>query len=338
MYYPWHKSERADLLERRGQLHHALLFRGVRGIGKLAFAEALARALLCETPGPGGSACGRCVACAWMEQGSHPDFRRLEPESLAEAAEGEAGTEKKEKASSQIQVEQIRGLAGFINVSSHRGGAKVVLVHPAESLNPNAANALLKSLEEPPPRTYFLLVSHRWHQLLPTIKSRCQQIPLPLPAAAEAQEWVGQQGRENTELALAQAGGAPLLAIQFDDTYWQQRAAFLKAIGSRGLDALAVAEHVRDHAPALVVGWLQKWAYDIVSHKVTGQVRYNPDFAAAVAAASSRVDLAEAVRYLRHVVRLQRIVTHPLNARLFFEELLLGYAALLRGRSFAKAA
>jgi DNA polymerase-3 subunit delta' len=338
MNYPWHKSELSGLLERRGQLHHALLLRGARGIGKLAFAEALARALLCESPGPGGSACGRCAACGWMEQGSHPDFRRLEPESLAEPAEGEAGAEKKEKASSQIPVEQVRGLAGFVNVSSHRGGAKVVLVHPAESLNANAANALLKNLEEPPPRTYFLLVAHRWHQLLPTIKSRCQQIPLPLPSSSEAREWIGRQGVENSDLALAQAGGAPLLAVQFDGLYWQQRAAFLKAIGGRGLDALAVAEHVRDHAPALVVNWLQKWAYDLVSHKVTGQVRYNPDFAAAIAAAAERVELPEAVRFLRHVVRLQRIVTHPLNARLFFEELLLVYAALLRGRPFAKAA
>jgi DNA polymerase-3 subunit delta' len=338
MNYPWNKLELSGLLEHREQLHHALLLRGARGIGKLALAETLARALLCESPGPDGSACGRCTACVWMEQGSHPDFRRLEPGSLSESAEGDAAVEKKEKASTQIQVEQVRGLAGFINVSSHRGGAKVVLVHPAESLNPNAANALLKSLEEPPPRTYFLLVAHRWHQLLPTIKSRCRQIPLPLPAAAAAKEWMRRQGVDNPDLALAQAGGAPLLAIQLDDSYWQQRAAFLKAIGGKGLDALAVAEHVRDHAPALVVGWLQKWAYDLVCHKVTGQVRYNPDFAAAIAAAAGAVELVEATRFLRHVVRLQRIVTHPLNARLFFEDLLLTYAALLRRRALGIAA
>ncbi len=337
MTYPWHKLEWTALLERKGQLHHALLLRGVQGIGKLAFAESLARALLCESPEADGSACGRCTACLWMGQGSHPDFRRLEPESLAETNEAETA-EKKEKASSQIPVEQVRGLADFINVSTHRGGARVVLIHPAESLNANAANALLKSLEEPSPRTHFLLVTHRWHQLLPTIKSRCQLIALPLPEAAAASAWLKQQGVGNPEIALAQAGGAPLLAAAYDDSYWQLRAAFLKAIGGRSLDALAVAEQLRDHAPALIVGLLQKWAYDLVNHKVTGAVRYNPDFATAIAAATARIDPLEATRFLRHVVRLQRIVAHPLNARLFFEELLLSYASLLRGRAFGKAA
>jgi len=214
MAYSWHKSDFEGLLARKEALPHALLFRGNPGIGKLALAESLARALLCEQPGPGGSACGQCTACGWMAQGSHPDFRRLEPEILAEQNEREEGGEK--KASLQIQVEQVRTLADFINVSSHRGGVKVVLIHPAETLNIHAANALLKNLEEPPARTYFLLVAHRWHQLLPTIRSRCQNVALPPPPVEAARDWLKQQGLRNPELALAQAGGAPLLALEFD--------------------------------------------------------------------------------------------------------------------------
>src|SRR6185295_6741316 len=102
MTYPWHKSEFLALLKRKEQLPHALLLRGAQGIGKLAFAEALAGALLCEKPAPDGSACGRCAGCGWLGQGSHPDFRRLEPESLAEHNEAESGAEKKEKASAKI--------------------------------------------------------------------------------------------------------------------------------------------------------------------------------------------------------------------------------------------
>jgi DNA polymerase-3 subunit delta' len=338
MVYPWHKSGWTTLIQRKGKIHHALLLRGVQGIGKLAFAESLARALLCERPGADAAACGGCAACLWMSQGSHPDFRRLEPESLAESGETEAGSEKKEKASSQIPVEQVRALADFINVSTHRGGARIVLIHPAESLTTNAANALLKNLEEPSPNTHFLLVTHRWHQLLPTIKSRCQQVALPLPEASVAIAWLEQQGVGNAEIALAQAGGAPLLAAAYDDSYWQLRASFLKGIGARNVDALAVAEQLRDQAPALVVSQLQKWSYDLVNHKVTGAVRYNPDFATAIAAAAAKIDLLEATRFLRHVVRLQRIVAHPLNARLFFEELLLSYASLMRGRPIVRAA
>ena len=327
-----------NLLQRKERLPHALLLRGTQGIGKLALAETLAQALLCEKPAPNGSACGQCVACGWSGQGGHPDFRRLEPEILAAADETEASTAKKEKASSQIPVEQVRGIAEFINISSHRGGVKVVLIHPAEALNVSAANALLKGLEEPPPRTHFLLVSHRWHQLLPTIRSRCQQIEVPPPSREAAAKWMAQQGVKNPELALAQAGGAPLLALKFDDEYWAQREQFLKSLSGEALDALALAERLRDHAPALVVSWLQKWGYDLVLHKTTGDVRYNPDQAAAIAAISGRIDLVEAVRFQWHVVRLQRVVSHPLNARLFFEELLLRYADLSRGRPLARAA
>jgi DNA polymerase-3 subunit delta' len=337
MYYPWHKMEFHALLGRRDSLPHALLLRGPQGIGKLALAEALAEALLCEIPCADGAACGRCTACGWMGQGSHPDFRRLEPESEAEAAAEQTG-EKREKASHQISVDQVRGIANFVNVSSHRGGVKVTLIHPAESLNANAANALLKSLEEPPPRTYFLLVAHRWHHLLPTLKSRCQHVALAPPSAKAAHEWLKQQGSRNPELALAQAGGAPLIAATLDESYWSQREGFLRAISGRTPDALAIAEQIRDQAPETVVAWLQKWSFDLVCHKATGKIRYNPDFAAVIGGLAQHVDLVEGVRFLRHTVRLQGIVAHPLNARLFFEEVLLKYAALIRGRPLENAA
>jgi len=328
MVYPWHSRPFAALLARTDRLPHALLLRGREGIGKLAFAEAVARALLCESPQAGGRACGKCVACAWMEQGSHPDFRRLAPESVAPPVEAEEGGQK--KPSEQIQIGQVREIGDFIVMTSHRGGAKVVLIHPAETLNVHAANALLKSLEEPPPRTYFLLVAHRWHQLLPTIRSRCEQVALAAPSHAEARDWLGGQKLRDADLALAQAGGAPLLAVKLDEDYWRQREALLTAITSTGFDSLTTAEQLRETAPALVVGWLQKWAFDLVSHKVTGRVRYNPDLADAVATTAARLDLIEALRFQRYMVGLQRIVSHPLNARLFLEQLLLAYAALLR--------
>jgi DNA polymerase III subunit delta' len=337
MIYPWHTQDFRDLLSRRESLPHALLLRGPQGVGKLALAEALAKALLCEAPGSDGAACGHCTACAWMEQGSHPDFRRLEPESESRP-DTEAAGEKREKVNTQISVNQVRGIADFINVSSHRGGVKVALIHPAESLNANAANALLKDLEEPPPNTYFLLVAHRWHQILPTLKSRCQLVSLPLPSAEAAREWLAQEGMHEPALALAQAGGAPLLAAGLDESYWRQREFFLKAISGRALDALTIAEELRDQAPAMIVGWMQKWSFDLVCHKVTGKVRYNPDFASTIAAAAQRIGLLDAVRFLRKMVRLQRVVAHPLNARLFLEELLLAYGALLGGRSLDAAA
>ena len=338
MSFQWHQATLATLLKRKGRLPHALLMRGREGIGKLAFAEALSRALLCESPGSDGAGCGKCSACAWMGQGSHPDFRRLEPEGSGDAGESEEGIKNDRKASLQISVDQVRAIADFINISSHRGGAKVVLVHPAEMLNVSAANALLKNLEEPPPNTYFLLVAHRWHQLLPTIRSRCEQIALPSPAPAAARAWLEQQALRNADLALAQAGGAPLLALGFDEEYWQQRETLLKAITGPEPNALHIAEQLRDSAPERVVGWLQRWSFDLAWHKVTGRVRYNPDRAATIAATAARLDLLETLRFQRQMVKLQRIASHPLNARLFHEQLLLSYAALIRGGPSGQAA
>lgn len=336
MAYPWHSRPFEALLTRTDRLPHALLLRGREGIGKLAFAEAVARALLCESPQAGGRACGQCVACRWMEQGSHPDFRRLTPESVTPPVEAEEGGER--KPSLQIHIGQVREIGDFIVMTSHRGGVKVVLIHPAEALNANAANALLKNLEEPPPRTHFLLVAHRWHQLLPTVRSRCEQIVLASPSHSEARDWLERQKLRDADLALAQAGGAPLLALKFDEDYWRQREALLTAITSSGFDSLTTAEQLRETAPALVVGWLQKWAFDLVSHKVTGKVRYNPDLSDAVATTAARLELIDALRYQRHMVRLQRIASHPLNTRLFLEQLLLTYAALLRRSPSALAA
>ena len=333
MSYPWHENELNAFLSEGRRLPHALLIRGPQGIGKLAFAEALAAALLCEKPAARGAACGRCTACNWAGQGSHPDLRRLEPESMARTVDPgeEAEEEKRKKPSTEIKVEQVRAMENFINQTSHQGGMKVILIHPAEALNVASSNALLKNLEEPPPSTCFLLVTHRWHQLLPTVISRCRQVPLAPPAPEAARAWLKEQGIASPEVALAQAGGAPLLAAGYDEEYWALRGSFLKALGSRDMNALTIAEQLDDAAPVLVVGWLQKWAHDIASRNAGGPVGYNPDFAPAVEAVAARVDPVQATRFLRRMVRLQRIAAHPLNARLFFEELLLSYAAFVKG-------
>src|SRR3970040_2773165 len=111
MASPWHSRPFEALLTRTDRLPHALLLRGREGIGKLAFAEAVARALLWETPQAGGRACGQCAACKWMEQGSHPDFRRLAPESVAPPGEADEGGQK--KPSEQIQIGQGREIGDF---------------------------------------------------------------------------------------------------------------------------------------------------------------------------------------------------------------------------------
>ncbi len=335
MVLPWHGSVLQRLMEEGDGLPHALLFRGAAGIGKAEFAQAVAQALLCEAAGKERLACGRCPACEWVRQRAHPDFRVLEPENPVEQDDGEQA--ERRRGSSQIGVDQVRSLADFVNLSSHRGRAKVIVIQPAEAMNSSAANALLKNLEEPPPATHFLLVSHRWHQLPATIKSRCRQVPLPLPDRETASAWVAEQGASNAELALAQAGGAPVSATRLGAEYWEQRAAFLEAITLPEFDPLRSAEQLRDLAPADVVKWLQQWSYDLLLQGAVGRVRYNPDFTDDVARVSRRAALPETLGFHRRMLGWQRVVNHPLNPRLFLEELLLSYGALVRAGPPAEA-
>jgi DNA polymerase III subunit delta' len=325
----WHSAPFRRLVSVKGNLPHALLLSGPPGIGKLAFARALAQALLCESPAADGSACGTCNACAWFEGGSHPDFRQVEPEPADK--DDEEGARK-----TTIGVEQIRALADFINMSSHRGGAKTIVVHPAETLNVNAANALLKSLEEPPPGTFFLLVSHRPHHLLPTIRSRCQQIALSAPDAAAATAWLAGQGVRDAGLALAHMGNAPLLALELERTgYWGARTAFLNQLARADIDIFAAAQAAEGCPIAHVIAWLQKWSYDMAHHRALGRVRYNPDYAEAIAKASNAADPLAVLRFHREMVKLQRNAQHPLNARLFVEDVVLAYRDIFEQRTVA---
>ena len=320
----WHEQAFSRLLQSKADLPHALLVRGPRGIGKLDFARALAQALLCEATVQ-GAACGKCSACAWFDAGSHPDYRQVEPD--VEHAEAEDT----EKRSATISVDQIRALPDFINLTSHRGGPKVIVIHPAEMLNVNAANALLKSLEEPPARTFFVLVAHRPHQLLPTIRSRCQQITLAPPSVREAAAWLASSGVDRPDIALAHVGNAPLLARELDGSeYWGARAAFIRHLAAEDFDLAAAGEAARDLPLHQIVSWLQKWSYDLVHFRLAGRVRYNPDYRDAIARTASRVDMIAATRFHRETVKLQRVAYHPLNARLFTEDLLLMYRELVR--------
>ena len=326
----WFKAELQEMLAHKAQLSHALLVRGPRGIGKQAFGLALAQGLLCEAPQADNTACGACNACNWMTNNAHPDFRLLVPATesglVAEAEEGA----KKAKPSPWISIEQVRELHDFINVSSHRGGRKIILICPAEALNVSAANALLKNLEEPPARTHFILISHRPHRLPRTIISRCRQLSLRQPERAVAVAWLAEQGVDNPEVALAQASGAPLLALEASaGDELAGRHAFLAHIAAPDFDPLSVAETYRDLPLEHFINWLQKWTYDIAELRMLGTIRYNPDLARELAVIAKRVEVLALLRLHRKLVREQRNIHHPLNVRLYLESVLLAYAAVV---------
>ena len=316
----------------RSRLPHAILLKGAQGIGKLDFAMNLAQSLLCEKPHADGLACQDCPSCHWFQQETHPDFRLLQPDALAEAENVDEGEGKKKKPSRQISVDQVRTLADFANLSAHQGGHRVVLIHPAEAMNTNAANALLKTLEEPSARMLIILVSHKPQQLLPTILSRCLTLAIPMPTPEQSTAFLKQQGISNPATLLAQAGFAPLqamcLAEQGAATDEYNR--FLQEIKQPAkFDALALAEQLQKSEPAQVVHWLQQWCYDLSSAKLTGKVRYNPELINYIKSLADKISAIDLARYQKDLLVARREALHPLNPKLQFESLFLSYRQMM---------
>lgn len=167
-----------------GHLGHALLLVAPPDMGGPALAQALAQRLLCAEAAAGEPACGRCRACAAVAGGSHPDLHRV----------GLEVNERTDKLRSEITIEQIRRLCAWLALTTQQGGAQVALIERADLLNRSAANALLKTLEDPAANRFLLLSSSRPQALPATIRSRCQQIVVRLPAPASALTWLRAQG------------------------------------------------------------------------------------------------------------------------------------------------
>jgi DNA polymerase-3 subunit delta' len=332
--HPWNDGIWQRLTGLRAQLPHALLLHGRAGLGKLALAERFAQLLLCEQPQAGGSvACGQCPSCHWMGQGSHPDFCKLQPAVFDEddAADGAEPAERKSAAAGQqISVAQIRSLNEFVHLSTHRGGRRVALIHPAEAMNSAAANALLKTLEEPPAQVVLLLVSHQASRLLPTILSRCHQLRFTLPDQTEALAWLKQHKVQHAAASLAQAGGAPLLAQQLSEADYQaRRQAFLTGLLHVSVaDSLRLAEQHAKQNMVELIHWLQQWQHDLLSLQLTGQLRYQVDFDSQLRAIAGRANLTRLLAFERRLQAARASAQHPLNPQMVLEDVLLEYANL----------
>ncbi|MCM8594569.1 DNA polymerase III subunit delta' [Accumulibacter sp.] len=335
-----HPVSWAQLQRRRERLPHALLVCGQRGIGKFELALAFAAALLCERPAASGEACGRCLACGWVADGHHPDLRLLQPEALAPATDaapaGQDGETSRKKPSEQITIDQVRGLDDFLHVGTHRQGARVVLLHPAEAMNRATANALLKSLEEPIPSTLFLLVSDEPSQLLPTIRSRCQLVALRRPEAALARRWLDEAGVRDPDRWLALSGGSPLLARDLASTSERALLEAVLAELARGSEveplaaAAAVDQAVRaDKRPAALrrtLDWVQKWLFDLVLAKAGLSPRYFVDQAAALQRVGELADAHRLLAFNRKALEYRLSCRQPVNGRLFLEDFFIAYA------------
>lgn len=334
----------SQLQARRVQLPHSLLLTGLRGLGKFDLARRFSASLLCETPRSNGDACDQCPACGWLRQGNHPDFRLLQPEALAESEgeEGAATGESGKKASQQITIDQVRGLDDFLHVGTHRHGLRVVIVCPAEAMNRSTANALLKTLEEPAAGTLFLLVSNEPERLLPTIRSRCQSVAIPMPSTERSNAWLAAAGITGGERWLALAGGAPLLAAELGSSGERLLIDALLTQLSRGpaIDPLAAASALEKVVKGEKGGtpmkrlmeWAQKWCVDLSLAASGLPIRYFVDQQKQIGGLVARTEPQRLLAFARKALQYKRHSEHPLNSRLFLEDFFMGYAALFERR------
>jgi DNA polymerase-3 subunit delta' len=328
--YPWQADSWQSLQGLRMRLPHALLIKGAQGIGKFELALIYAQSLLCTQPKEDGLPCCHCDSCRWFEQGTHPDFRLVQPDALSNLEDGKE-KEGGKKPSREISVDQIRELANFTNLSAHQGGHRIIVIHPAEAMNNNSANALLKTLEEPTEKLLFILVTHKPQQLLATILSRCLSLVIATPSIEVGIKWLKAQGVKQAENALALSGFAPLRAIHQTDISNESEdiSGLIAEIQMPNkFNALAIAEKLQRTAPEFVVHCLQQWCYDLASAQLTGQVRYFPDKLELIKNLSAGLSSMRLMQFQSELKITKREASHPLNARLQFESIFLSYRQL----------
>jgi len=303
---PWHRDAWAMLQARRqrGAMPHALLLAGPAGLGKRDLAERLVRALLCSEP-VDGDACGHCRTCQLLDAGTHPDFVRVS-----------FGLNSKKKPRTSIVVDQVRDLSARLAMASQLGGWQIAVIDPADAMTVSAANALLKTLEEPTSASLLMLVADAPWRLPATIRSRCQRLDFRVPAREQALAWLDGQQVADAGAALDAAGGNPGLA---------------KAWADAGL--LAEHDQVRADLTALAQGRadaysvMQRWSDERLSerlwfaaHMVAGESRARAAHGTGVLA--SRLSDDALGRWFERANRAREALRGPLRADLVVLDLL----------------
>ncbi|MCK5919002.1 MAG: DNA polymerase III subunit delta' [Cocleimonas sp.] len=313
MIYTWHQKIWDQLVATRNANHlpHAILISGAEGIGKQAFAEALVNSLLCESPQENYNACGQCKSCHVKHSDAHPDYYQA---SIAENK-------------TQIVVDQIRQLNNFLHMSRSYQGSRVAYINPAESLNVNAANSLLKSLEEPANNSVIILVTSQISTLLATIKSRCQMLHLPTPNKQVALHWLSLQSTQHSpEELLEMSAGKPLYALKLDnEEHFKRRKDFahdLSAAINQRQSVTEVSKKWQNSPKDELLDWQIHWVQQLIKY------HFNTKQHLPALAIPQSANLNHLWTLHDELIKFREIAHTSLNAQLFIENMLLSWVKL----------
>jgi DNA polymerase III subunit delta' len=323
---PWTESiwSRLQASHAADRLAHGLLISGPSGVGKRALARALAQSLLCQTPNAQGLACGHCADCHLLAAGSHPDLLEVGPDP--------------ESKSGEIPIDAVRLFAGRESLTPSRAPFKVALIDPADRLNQAAANALLKTLEEPTGHSLLCLVGERIGRLPATIRSRCLLIPVPVPDESSALSWLtAREPRPDWPLRLRLAHGAPLRALaEAADAAWPEQRGqclngFLEIARGRG-DPVTVAGRWNEIGAGRILDWLAGFMGDLLRLSVctTPPRLDHPDRRDELVELAQRLDPAAGHRFLKRLLEARALGESNLNQQLLLESLAIDWSRIGR--------
>lgn len=294
--FPWLVPAWNQWLEsvNNGHLSAATLFAAEKGIGVEQLLKPIAKGMLCQN---GNEGCGFCHSCRLFDSGSNPDFHHIQPEKIGKS----------------ITVEQIRRANRLAVESSQLGGYRVIMIEPADAMNESAANALLKTLEEPAEKCCFLLVSHQTNRIPATILSRCRKTSLTNPRVDVILSWLAQQGHENFPLYVVKVNNySPLETREFlqqnqEKAFTETESHFLTFLEDPTIQLVALAELIKPNSIKNLI-WL--W-YGLSDAQKIQQGIHMPDFTPKSQAIADKVSYA----LLHKQLKALTIVIHQLSTQ-----------------------
>ncbi len=336
LLYPWLMESFISLTQYA--IPNSLFIYGEKNIGKLQFGLELASYLLCESTS--SRPCHSCDACHWVAQGAHPDLFVITPQNLRhllpfDTEEGDLVSESEEKKQSKfIRIEQIRQAISKNELGSYRGGKRIVLIYPVEAMQVEAANCLLKTLEEPSPQLHFILITSHIEKILPTIRSRCQFFSIPKPHHELASQWLKEELSEQMtqdviDRKLALYAGSPLKVMQsIDDKVLDEITIVNELSKFKSLQSGVIIEQLQQHTLLDILNCIYKWSIDLNMVIFGLESRYFPHLSLKLKSQTEQVSKTSLQNFISNLRDDIRLANHPLFPKVQLDTLLMRYKQL----------